>query len=292
MAAAVDYAHRQGVIHRDLKSSNVVVDDEGQPHLLDFGLAKRQADETTLTVDGQLLGTPAYMSPEQALGRHDRVGPRSDVYSLGVILYELLTGELPFRGHGRMVLWQVIDEDPRPPRRLDGRIPRDLETICLKAMAKEPARRYDSAAALADDLRRFLRGDPVVARPRGRAVRLWRRARRRPVVSGLLAVLALAVLLGAAGVAWQWHRAEAQAAEADRQRLQAKEMFRHANETILSFTLMGRQSRRLQGDEGQPFRAGLMEAGLRILPGVRGRARRTTPRFDPSWRRPIWASPR
>ena len=168
MAEAVDYAHRQGVIHRDLKLSNIVVDDDGQPHLLDFGLAKRDAGETTLTLDGQVLGTPAYMSPEQALGQHHRVRPLSDVYSLGVVLYELLTGELPFRGHGRMVLWQVIDEEPRPPRRLDDRIPRDIETVCLKAMAKEPGRRYQSAGTLAADLHRFLQGDPIAARPQGR----------------------------------------------------------------------------------------------------------------------------
>jgi tRNA A-37 threonylcarbamoyl transferase component Bud32 len=156
VAQALRYAHECGVIHRDIKPSNILLDDAGHPHVMDFGLAKRDAGEVTMTLEGQVLGTPAYMSPEQARGEGHRVDGRSDVYSLGAVLYELLTGELPFRGNTRMLLHQVLNDDPRPPRALNDSIPRDLETICLKAMAKEPGRRYADARGLAEDLRLYL----------------------------------------------------------------------------------------------------------------------------------------
>jgi len=190
LADALDYAHEHGVIHRDIKPSNIILDRRGHPHLMDFGLAKQDRGEASVTSDGRLLGTPAYMSPEQARGTPSDVDARSDIYSLGVVLYEMLTGRRPFGGDRRQLLLAVMEEDPRPPRELNRNVPRDLEIICLKAMHKSPSGRYATARALADDLARYRQAQPILARPLGFFERALRWCRRYPqAVSVLAAVL-------------------------------------------------------------------------------------------------------
>jgi tetratricopeptide (TPR) repeat protein len=220
LARAVHYAHERGVIHRDLKPSNVLLSADGTPKITDFGLARR-LDETLTpeypvarTQTGAILGTPSYMAPEQAAGQSKEAGPATDVYALGAILYECLTGRPPFKGATTLeTTQQVLSDDPVPPRKLQSSVPRDLETICLKCLAKEPTKRYASAAHLADDLQRQLEGKPVVARPAGPAARAWRWARRNPRVAILAPTVLLVLLL--AGGTWIGHLRSYEARDQD-----------------------------------------------------------------------------
>jgi serine/threonine-protein kinase len=251
LAEAVHYAHARGVVHRDLKPANVLLqrDDRGipgeeasaspagqyaisdlqsaLPKITDFGLAKlldeKNGAAEALTRLGAIVGTPEYMAPEQAGTATGPIVPATDVYALGVILYEMLAGRPPFQGDSMLdILRQVETVEPVPPSRLRSRLPRDLETICLKCLEKESRRRYPGADALAADLRRFLAGEPVRARPVSHGEKVLRWCRRKPVVAGLLAALVLVFLAGLAGVLWQWQRATDNAAQADRNAAKSK----------------------------------------------------------------------
>lgn len=199
IATVLEYAHQQKVLHRDLKPSNILLDASGRVRIADFGLAKRVEGESDLTMTGQVLGTPSYMSPEQAAAQHAIIGPPTDIYALGAILYELVTGRPPFRSENvGETLRQVQHDEPVRPRLLNPKLPRDLETICLKCLEKEPRRRYGSAQLLADDLGRYLRGEPIQARPISRPARVWRWCRRNPRLASIGAAasaLLIAVLI-------------------------------------------------------------------------------------------------
>ncbi len=194
IAQAIQHAHSQGVLHRDLKPANVLMDAAGEPVVTDFGLAKHAATDAGLTVTGQVLGTPAYMAPEQAEGRSKDCDPRTDVYGLGALLYHMAAGRAPFTGDSHIaVMTQVSKDEPVSVRLLNPSIPRDLGTICAKAMAKDPSRRYQTALAMAEDVQRFLDGKPVLARPVGALGRAWRWARRHRALAAALLVTLLSL---------------------------------------------------------------------------------------------------
>jgi WD40 repeat protein/predicted Ser/Thr protein kinase len=223
VAQAIHYAHEQGILHRDIKPSNILIDALNVPHVTDFGLAKQVQAHSEITVSGEVLGSPNYMPPEQAGGHLSEVGRASDVYSLGAVLYHLLAGRPPFVGQTMAdTVDQVIHQDAIAPRLLNASAPPDLETICLKCLEKEPRRRYQSAQELADELGRFLRDEPILARPAGATEKAWRWCRRKPVVAALTASLVLVSLLGLAGVLTQLRRVQAKSEEHRRELAQLR----------------------------------------------------------------------
>ncbi len=233
VAEAVAYAHENGVIHRDLKPANILLDQNDEPHITDFGLAKKLDEDSNLTATGAVMGTPTYMAPEQAEGKTRDIGPLSDVYSLGAVLYCLVVGRPPFQAANMVeTMKQVLDEEPVPPRQLNRSIERDLERICLKCLAKEPHRRYLSARALAEDLGRFLSGAPVHARPVSGVARLWRWCRRNPLLAGVSATAVALLVLGSVVSTFFAFAEKTRAREARANADEADHHFRLAREAV------------------------------------------------------------
>jgi serine/threonine-protein kinase len=258
VARAVHYAHQRGILHRDLKPSNVLVDPQGARYVTDFGLAKRLADsDGSLTETGQMLGTPRYMAPEQAAGQKG-LTVAADVYSLGVILYERLTGQTPFAGENVLsLLRQVRETEPPRPSAIRPGLDRDLETAVLKSLDKEPARRYPSAEALAEDLSSWLEGRPISARPVSQAERAWRWCRRNPVVSTLATALVVALVTGLLGVATQWWRAERHLREVRHQRALLGDNFRREVAARLALEEANARERQARRRAEARFRLGM-----------------------------------
>ncbi|WP_435011913.1 protein kinase domain-containing protein (plasmid) [Tundrisphaera lichenicola] len=286
LAGAVAEAHRMGIVHRDLKPGNILLKGDGTPMITDFGLAKSLDSDSGLTATDSIMGSPSYMSPEQATGLTGEIGASADIYALGATLYELVTGRPPFRGTSILeTLDQVKTVEPVPPSRLVPGLPRDVETIALKCLQKEPVKRYESATAMAADLRRFLGGESILARPVGPIERGWRWGRRNPVVAGLAAALASILVLATAGsLAAYWrmstlahteHEArltavkEMQAAQEARereaaQRSRAEANFHRARAAVDGYLTTVSESQLLKVPGLQPLRGELLESALRF----------------------------
>ena len=221
LSEALAYAHTQGIVHRDVKPGNIMLDENDHVHLMDFGLASRQDDESDLSTDGSVMGTPSYMAPEQAMGRKGEAQPSADQYSAGIVLYELLCGKVPWVGPPATVIHNQIHTEPDRPASIRKYIPKDLETICLKAIAKRPEERYANCQAMADDLRRWHDGEPIRARTMGPIERAARWMKRNPAISGLMAAVVLLLVTGSTGIYVKYLEAKLQEEKAVAQELEA-----------------------------------------------------------------------
>ncbi len=260
-ATAIHHAHQRGILHRDLKPGNILIDSAGQPHVSDFGLAKRIDGDSELTRSGAIVGTPAYMAPEQASGTRGSVTTSTDVYGLGAILYALLTGRAPFGGTTVLdVLEQVRERTPDPPRKLNRRVPRDLEVICLKCLEKEPRRRYASADAFTEDLKRWLAGAPIAARPVGNAARILMWCRRNPVVAGAAGLVAASLLVV---VVLSLLYADRQARLVTTVTLRANEQTQHATKIAEDAARISAQASDLE-TQRQNLKASLADSNRRV----------------------------
>lgn len=270
VADAVDYAHSQGVIHRDLKPGNILLDRDGHPRVTDFGLAKRVSGDSGLTHTGQAIGTPNYMPPEQAAGKLDEIGPAADIYSLGAVLYAALVGRAPFQAATPVeTLAQVMDREPASPRQLNAGVPRDLETIALKCLQKERHKRYPTARQLVDELRRFLAGEPILARPVGRLERSWRWCRRNRLTAALsaAALLSLAAVAVVSTVAAYRLNIERVRTAESLQRAERAEQ--DALDKLRDSYLARARAQRVSGATGQRFESlAALSAAAKIRPGA------------------------